>query len=173
MLVGERGPVPALIIDAYGGLAITTGGEVHDRLLAGFATLGFEFPDWICREGEGADPVDEKDCTPGLTALLEGDEVRLLHDGRELYRLGKLRYFPRWYRATNRGALVVMIGRNLQGMTFDSLEYIQRAAKSKELVQAVAAISRIPTAPADRCYCINGKVRTFASCCDSADGPEE
>lgn len=173
LLVGERGPVPALAIDAYGGLAITEGGEVHDRLLAGFATLGFDFPDWVCHEGEDADPVDERNCTPGLAAIIEGAEVRLLHDGRELHRLGGLRYFPRWYRAASCGALVVMIGRNLQGMTFDSLEFIQRAARNKELVQAVAAVTRIPTTLEDRCYCVNGKARKFGSCCGSADGPEE
>ncbi|WP_406387235.1 hypothetical protein [Streptomyces sp. NBC_00211] len=174
LMVGERGPVPALIVDAYGGYKVTATGEVHDALLAGFARFGFDYPDWIDREGdEAAQAIDETEYTPGLTAHFESGEILISSEGTELFRLTGLSYYPRWYRSLHCGALFVSIGRNLQGMSFDSLEHIQRAASAKELVSAVAATSVTPAEVSSSCGCVNGATRTFALCCGDPDGPEE
>ncbi|MBT2470267.1 hypothetical protein J7E97_20915 [Streptomyces sp. ISL-66] len=174
LMAGERGAVPALIVDAYGGYKVTGSGEVHDTLLAGFARFGFDYPDWIDREdSEAAQAIDETEHTPGLTAHFESGEMLISSEGAELFRMNNLNYYPRWYRSLKCGALFVSIGRNLQGMTFDSLKHIQRAASAKELVSAVAAVSVVPANLSSTCGCVNGATRTFAVCCGHPDGPEE
>lgn len=119
-----------IIADCYGGWGSYGDGQIEDLVLASYCKAGFTNLQRLVQM-EGSRPLDLRDI-PGVNsgsvqAHLEGKNLSITGpDGQFLYRM-PLNFIPHWYRKAVEGSLIVVVGRNLQGMAADDPSYLLRA----------------------------------------------
>ncbi|NUH36475.1 tetratricopeptide repeat protein [Streptomyces samsunensis] len=119
-----------IVADCYGGWGVRSDGQVEDLVLASYCKAGFTNLQRMLQT-EDSRPLDLRD-VPGtnsgsVQAHLDGKNLSIAGpDGQLLYR-APLSFFPNWHRKAVEGSLIIIVGRNLQGMVADNPSYLLRA----------------------------------------------
>ncbi|MFI8880246.1 tetratricopeptide repeat protein [Streptomyces sp. NPDC055243] len=119
-----------IIVDCLGGWGIHEDARVEDLVLTTYRKAGFTDLQMMLQT-ENHERVDLRDI-PGVTsgsvrAHLQDTNLSISSpDGQLLCRM-PLNFYPSWYRSAAQGSLIVVVGRNLQGMAADDPSYLLRA----------------------------------------------
>jgi tetratricopeptide (TPR) repeat protein len=159
-LLSPDGGVAGIVADCYGGWFIGKDGRMFDAILTSLRAAGF----LDVRGQLELGPRDQQ--WPTVSASIDGNHLRV--DG--LNGIGfdelPLSFNKRWYRtASETGALVLMYGRDLPGMSWEDPTYLQRAAEAGRLVATLVPLSvRTPGRNAP-CVCDSESSLKFKRCC--------
>ncbi|MEV6160252.1 tetratricopeptide repeat protein [Nonomuraea sp. NPDC052129] len=100
-----------------------------------------------------------------ILATLNNGRMCLTVHGRSVLVDAPLSFLPIWYESTSEGVLGVMIGHNLQGMSWESPNHLIDAAMRGRLVFAVVPLAVNHPAQNHRCVCTPATGRKFKHCC--------
>ncbi|MEV8419428.1 tetratricopeptide repeat protein [Streptomyces niveus] len=163
------GDKAGIIVDCYGGWGSTDDGSVRDLVLDSHATAGFanlrSFLDGL-KDGDALNlgtisRVDNSD----VRASLEGHKLSVSGPSGALLRSMPLNFFPHWYRAAREGTLIIVIGRNLQGMAADDISYLLHAMESGQAVGGSVPLDVVRPRRNAPCPCMMRTGRKFKHCC--------
>ncbi|MFF9894337.1 tetratricopeptide repeat protein [Streptomyces longispororuber] len=157
-----------IIADCYGGWVSHSDGQVQDLVLAKFRDAGFtDLQNILLTDGDR--PLDMRDI-PGVNssdvkARLEGNDISITGpDGQLLPRM-PLNFLPRWYQGAAEGSLIVVMGRNLQGMAADDPSYLMRAIATGNAVGGTVPLTVVRPGRNHPCPCMMRTGRKFKHCC--------
>ncbi|MGV9266520.1 tetratricopeptide repeat protein [Kitasatospora sp. NPDC003701] len=158
-----------IIVDCYGGWGSVGDGPVRDLVLdthlaAGFTDLG-GFIDGL-EDGDVLDlrtipPVHDSD----VQARLEDNRLSVSGPSGDLLSGMPLNFFPHWYQAAREGKLIIVVGRNLQGMAADDMSYLLEAMHSGQAVGGTVPLSVARPRRNAPCPCMMRTGRKFKHCC--------
>ncbi|MEU9178750.1 tetratricopeptide repeat protein [Streptomyces sp. NPDC048550] len=161
------GDTAGVIVDCYGGWGIDRhDGKLRDVLLEVFRSAGFVDLQPMILDSDGK-PVDMRDVTDveALQASLDGDLLTITGPESEVLGQAPLSFLPHWYERALEGSLVVVLGRNLQGMASDDPSYLVRAIALGDAVGATVALAVAPPSRNGPCVCTPSTGRKFKRCC--------
>ncbi|WP_050512310.1 tetratricopeptide repeat protein [Streptomyces rimosus] len=161
-----------IIADCYGGLgSFDNGKQVEDLVLkayldAGFASLQSRLK---LKDGEVLDfrniPRIEGN---SVAARLEDNRLSITGPHGPLLPPIPLNFYPHWYQKTLEGSLIVVVGRNLQGMTAEDPSYLLRAMILGQAVGATVPLTVVRPSRNSPCPCMMRTGRKFKHCCGSS-----
>ncbi|MEF9885316.1 tetratricopeptide repeat protein [Streptomyces sp. P9-A4] len=162
---GDRAGV---IVDCYGGVGSYGHGQVEDLVLASCREAGFIDLQKLL-EAESDKPLDFREIPTvegsGAQAQLDDNFLSITTPDGKLFSRMPLNFLPRWYRKATEGSLIVVVGRNLQGMTADDPSYLVRAMALGKTVGLTVPLA-VPRPSRNRpCPCMMRKGRKFKHCC--------
>ncbi|MER5521283.1 tetratricopeptide repeat protein [Streptomyces sp. NPDC002763] len=157
-----------IIADCYGGWGSYGDGQVQDLVLASYCKAGFTNLQSLLRM-EDSKPLDLRDIPGvnggGVQAQLEDNSLSITGpDGQLLHRM-PLNFLPRWYRKAAEGSLIVVAGRNLQGMAADDPSYLVRAMALGNAVGGTVPLTVVRPSRNRTCPCMMRTGRKFKHCC--------
>ncbi len=161
------GDTAGIIIDCYGGWGFTEDGNLHDLVLDRFRQDGFMDLQAALGKGSHSAGLAELPAHAGssVRAHLKNHVLALTDPhGEELVRM-PLDFLPRWYRKAVEGTLIVLIGRNLQGMAAEDNSYLTKAISAGNVIGAVVPLTVTRPSRNSRCPCMRRKGRKFKHCC--------
>ncbi|MFB9831012.1 tetratricopeptide repeat protein [Actinoallomurus acaciae] len=165
--------LPCIYVDAYNLWGLGEDGEERDLLLEALIDSGFSAVNALSEKDIRLPRgVLENSLAAGLNATINGDILSVRCGGQEVLSDVPLSFLPRWYRSAQLGLLVIFVGRNLVGMSWENFSYISSAAERGELVCGVARLALAPPAQNHRCVCTPRKGRKFKHCCGKQGIPE-
>ncbi|MBK3532071.1 tetratricopeptide repeat protein [Streptomyces sp. MBT67] len=158
-----------IIADWYGGWGSLDGNDkVEDLVLKAFLDMGFVS---LRNEPEREDGhvLDFSDLPPmdnsGVKARLEDNKLSISGPHGCLLPPIPINFYPRWYRRALEGSLIVVVGRNLQGMTADDPSYFLRAIDLGHVVGATVPLTVVRPSRNSTCPCMMRTGRKFKDCC--------
>jgi tetratricopeptide (TPR) repeat protein len=155
--------MPAIVVDCRAPVFIGEDGGVTDPALDPLREMGFvDFRSILPQEHSPRFPLPPE-CP--LQASLTRDKLTICSDSRAVIPGARLSFLPRWYRATRTGTLVVMFGRNLQGMVYDDQKFLIEAASSGNLVIAALRVEVTRPSKNAKCVCTPRTNLKFKHCC--------
>ncbi|WP_424861963.1 tetratricopeptide repeat protein [Streptomyces sp. MMS24-I29] len=157
-----------IIADCYGGWGSYGDGQVQDLVLTNYRKAGFTNLQSLLQT-EDNKPLDLRDIPgvngSGVQAQLEDNNLSIVGpDGQLLHRM-PLNFFPRWYQRAAEKSLIVVVGRNLQGMAADDLSYLVRAMASGNAVGGTVPLTVVRPSRNGPCPCMMRTGRKFKHCC--------
>ncbi|MFH9727583.1 tetratricopeptide repeat protein [Streptomyces sp. NPDC017254] len=162
-----------VIADCYGGWGLPDDGDtVEDLILRSFTEGGFTNLRSMLDLEEGR-PLDFRN-TPaveggGVEARLEGNRLSITGPrGQELLSPTPLNFYPHWYRKALDGSLIIVFGRNLQGLAADDVSYLLRALILGQAVGATVPLTVVRPRRNSPCPCMMRAGRKFKHCCGSS-----
>ncbi|MFF3087356.1 AAA family ATPase [Streptomyces nojiriensis] len=161
------GDTAGVIIDCYGGLGIDRqDGKLRDVLLELFRGVGFVDLQPMIVRADGK-PVDMRDIADVdcLRAHLNGAFLTITGPDGVILGRAPLSFLPQWYERARAGSLVVVLGRNLQGMAADDPSYLVRAIALGKAVGATVALTVTQPSRNGPCVCAPRAGRKFKRCC--------
>ncbi|MBB4921464.1 tetratricopeptide repeat protein [Kitasatospora kifunensis] len=169
MFGGERA---GIIVDCYGGFGSVDGGPVQDLVLDSLITAGFTDLRSLLNELEDGDVLDFRTIPPvhnsDVQARLEDNRLSVSGLVGDLLSSAPLNFFPHWYRAAREGTLIIVVGRNLQGMAADDMSYLLQAIDSGQAVGATVPLTVARPRRNAPCPCMMRTGRKFKHCCGSS-----
>ncbi|MGW5643662.1 hypothetical protein [Saccharopolyspora sp. NPDC003762] len=155
---------PGIIVDCIGGQGVGDDGKPVDAVLEELLSVGFTQAGVIDKSNGELTGVREigRDT---LRAHLSGDRLTLLAGDKPVLQNAPLSFYPSWYHATRKGVLIAIFGRNLQGMSWEDLGYIIRAAETGRLVAAAMELTVTPPSRNRPCVCTPRRELKFKKCC--------
>ncbi|MCO1575617.1 tetratricopeptide repeat protein [Crossiella sp. SN42] len=164
-----------IIVDCIGGQAADMDGRPIDTMLDLLVNVGFTTISSDVTPDSDAEAFRMPALPQGaLSAHLVGDQLTVTAGDTLIVGNAPLSFLPRWYRAARSGVLVVLFGRNLQGMTWEDLSYIRHAAETGNLVGAALKLTVTPPGRNSQCVCTPRTFRKYKRCCgqpSSSIGP--
>ncbi|MGW6967763.1 tetratricopeptide repeat protein [Streptomyces zaomyceticus] len=165
-----------IIADCYGGWGLLDDGNaVEDLVLRSFAQGGFtDLRSMLdLKEGQMLDfrnvPAVEGG---GVEARLQDNRLSITGpQGQELLSPTPLDFYPHWYRKALDGSLIVVMGRNLQGLAADDDSYLLRALILGQTVGATVPLTVVRPRRNSPCPCMMRAGRKFKHCCGSGREP--
>ncbi|MFC4332026.1 tetratricopeptide repeat protein [Streptomyces andamanensis] len=157
-----------IIADCYGGWGSLGGGAIEDLLLKGFLDTGFVHLQNMLtlKDGQKLDfrdiPVVEDG---GITARLEDNKLSITGPHGPLLPPMPLNFYPHWYEKAFEGSLIVVLGRNLQGMAADDPSYLLRAMALGQTVGATVPLTVVRPRRNSPCPCMMRTGRKYKHCC--------
>ncbi|PJN23713.1 SARP family transcriptional regulator [Kitasatospora sp. CB02891] len=163
------GDKAGIILDCYGGLGSVNGGPFQDLVLNGLLAAGFTDLRTLLDGLEAGDVLDFRTIPPvhdsDVQARLEDNKLYVTGLSRGLLSGTPLNFFPHWYRAAHEGALIIVVGRNLQGMAADDPSYLLQAMESGQAVGATVPLTVARPRRNSPCPCMMRTGRKFKHCC--------
>ncbi|WP_461033492.1 tetratricopeptide repeat protein [Streptomyces mayteni] len=161
-----------IIADCYGGLgSFDDGRQVEDLILKTYLEAGFTNLQSMLKLKDGQ-LLDFRNIPRidggGVEARLEGNKLSITCPQGLLLPPGPLNFYPHWYRKAFDGSLIVVIGRNLQGMTAEDPSYLLRAMALGQAVGATVPLTVVRPRRNSPCPCMMRSGRKFKHCCGSS-----
>ena len=162
-----EGDMPGIVVDCRGGTGIGENGKLVDPFLEMLKMLGFvsvgkmATSDELNRAGTELPQLAANE----LSAHLVQDRLTILAGRKPILSGAPLSFLPRWHRAAQQGTLVALFGRNLQGMTWENLQYVFEAARTGNLVGAVLHLDATPPGRNSTCVCTPRTGLKYKRCC--------
>lgn len=160
-----------IIADCYGGWGSFDGRRIEDLALEGYLKAGFTNLQTMLHLDDG-EPLDLRDIPrvngSGVQARLENNNLSIAGPRGQLLHRMPLNFLPRWYRKANEGPLIVVVGRNLQGMAADDPSYLVRAIASGNAVGGAVPLTVVRPRRNGPCPCMMRTGRKFKHCCGSS-----
>ncbi|MBF6046030.1 AAA family ATPase [Streptomyces sp. NRRL B-1677] len=156
-----------IIADCYGGWGSYGDGPLEDLVLDRYIKAGFINLQTLLQadESQSLDLRDVPDASCGVQARLEDNNLSITGpDGQLLHRM-PLDFLPRWYRKAVEGSLIVVVGRNLQGMAADDPSYLVRAMALGKAVGGTVPLTVVRPSRNRPCPCMMRTGRKFKHCC--------
>jgi tetratricopeptide (TPR) repeat protein len=161
-----------IIADCYGGWGSYGEGQFQDLVLASYRKGGFTDLQALFQMKDNR-PLDLRDLPgvdAGVQAQLEDNYLAITGpDGQLLHRM-PLNFLPRWYRRAAEGSLIVVVGRNLQGMAADDPSYLVRAMASGNAVGGSVPLTVVRPSRNRPCPCMMRTGGKFKRCCGRSTG---
>ncbi|MEU8200874.1 tetratricopeptide repeat protein [Streptosporangium sp. NPDC049046] len=160
--------IPSLIIDIPYLARSADGDGSSDTFLDGLVERGFT---------RMSLDSHSKQIQAELVAAVQNPEIlAVLHNGRvdvsardlKVLSNAPLSFLPAWYERTYEGILGVMVGHNLQGMSWESTDHIIDAAMRGRLVFGIAPLVVHHPPKGRPCICTPSTGRKFKRCCGSS-----
>ncbi|SKG54988.1 Regulatory protein AfsR [Mycobacteroides abscessus subsp. bolletii] len=167
-LLGED--IPAVVVDCYHGWGVDSEGAIADLFLESlrsqkFANLTMKSAPKILGNVPSA-----TNRGPKISSRLNGQFLTSNASGVDIINGAALSFLPAWYRAVRKHQrLVLIFGRNLQGMTWESSEYFASAMQNDQLVYALSPVHLLPPGRNSACICTPRTGQKFKRCCGSYD----
>ncbi|MEY9948065.1 tetratricopeptide repeat protein [Kitasatospora sp. GAS1066B] len=163
---GDRAGV---LVDCYGGWGSVDGGPIQDLVLDSHLAAGFTDLRSVLDGLKDDDVLDLRT----IAAVRDSDVQARLEDNRlsvsgpsgALLRGMPLNFFPHWYRAAREGTLIIVVGRNLQGMAADDMSYLLQAMDSGQTVGGTVPLAVARPRRNAPCPCMMRTGRKFKHCC--------
>ncbi|MFD7340180.1 tetratricopeptide repeat protein [Streptomyces violascens] len=158
-----------IIADWYGGWgSLNDGKKVEDLVLKAFLEVGFVNLQSMLSSKE-EQTLDFRSvpriAASGVEARLEDNKLSVTGPyGRLLSEL-PLNFYPHWYQRAREGSLIVVAGRNLQGMAADDPSYLYRAMTLGQVVGATVPLTVVRPSRNGPCPCMMRAGRKFKDCC--------
>lgn len=157
-----------IIADCYGGWVSHDDGKVKDLVLANYRNAGFtNLQTMLLTDGDS--PLDMRDIPSvngdDVQARLEDNNLSITGPNGQLLHRMPLNFLPRWYRGTPEGSLIVVVGRNLQGMAADDPSYLLRAIATGNAVGGAVPLTVVRPGRNRPCPCMMRNGRKFKQCC--------
>ncbi|WP_344573882.1 tetratricopeptide repeat protein [Streptomyces lunalinharesii] len=155
-----------IIVDCYGGLGSRKDGKFVDAILENYLEEGFTNLQSMFDWNDGR-PLDLRDIlgVNDVLARLEDNNLSITGPHGEILHCMPLKFLPRWFRKALDGSLIVVVGRNLQGMAADDLSYLVRAMASGNTVGGTVALTVVRPSRNGPCPCMMRTGRKFKHCC--------
>ncbi|WP_405731205.1 tetratricopeptide repeat protein [Streptomyces sp. NBC_01537] len=157
-----------IIADCYGGWASLNGGAVEDLVLKSYLDAGFANLQSMLTPEDGR-PLDFRDIPAvdggGVAARLEDNRLSITGPHGPLLPPMPLNFYPHWYGKALEGSLIVVLGRNLQGMTADDPSYLLRAMALGQAAGATVPLTVVRPGRNSPCPCMMRTGRKFKHCC--------
>ncbi|CAN3978955.1 hypothetical protein KPATCC21470_1579 [Kitasatospora purpeofusca] len=158
-----------ILVDCYGGWGSVDGGPVHDLVLESYLAAGFTDLRSVLDGLKDGDVLDLRTVLPvgdsDVQARLEDNRLSVSGPSGVLLRGMPLNFFPHWYRAAREGKLIIVVGRNLQGMAADDMSYLLRAMDSGQTVGGTVPLAVARPRRNAPCPCMMRTGRKFKHCC--------
>ncbi|MEW5351192.1 tetratricopeptide repeat protein [Streptomyces sp. 16-176A] len=157
-----------IIADIYGGYGSFDGCTVEDLVLKGFLEAGFVNLQSMLRvkDGQALDLRDIPAVGGGaIEARLEDNKLSIIGPHGPFLASMPLNFYPRWYEKAFDGSLIVVIGRNLQGLAADDPSYLVRAMAMGQVVGATVPFTTLRPSRNSPCPCMMRSGRRFRDCC--------
>ncbi|MFB6441714.1 tetratricopeptide repeat protein [Streptomyces sp. NPDC056411] len=165
---GDRAGV---IADCYGGWGSYGDGQIEDLVLGSYREAGFTSLQTMLQVKD-SQPLDMRDIpgvkSSGVQARLEDNNLSITGPHGQLLHRIPLNFLPRWYRKAIEGSLIVVAGRNLQGMAADDPSYLVRAMALGRAVGAAVPLTVVRPSRNSPCPCNMRAGRKFKHCCGSS-----
>ncbi|MFI8083407.1 tetratricopeptide repeat protein [Kitasatospora sp. NPDC086009] len=165
------GDSPGIIADCYGGWGSVDGGPMRDLVLDSHLAAGFTDLQSLLEGYEDGDVLDLRTIPPvdnsDVRARLEDNRLSVTGPSGVLLQGMPLNFFPHWYRAAREGALIIVMGRNLQGMAADDMSYLLRAMDSGQAIGGIVPLAVARPRRNAPCPCMMRTGRKFKHCCGS------
>ncbi|WDO07176.1 tetratricopeptide repeat protein [Streptomyces murinus] len=163
---GDRAGV---IVDCYGGWGSVDGGPIQDLVLDSHLAAGFTNLQSMLAGLEDGDVLDLRTIPQvqvgNIQARLEDNRLWVSGPSAILMPGIPLNFFPHWYRAARAGTLIIVVGRNLQGMAADDMKYLLQAMDSGQAVGATVPLTVVRPRRNGPCPCMMRAGRKFKHCC--------
>lgn len=155
----------AVIINCFNGWGFDAGGELTDVFLDSLRLSGFI--DIGPRQIRRSDPQKGVDVVrqTSITATLAGSKLTVQCGDFTMVPEAPLSFLPAWYEAARNGTLAIVVGRNLQGMSWESLDYLKQAARSHQLVSTATRLKIVSPGRNSRCVCTPSTGLKYKRCC--------
>ncbi|MGY0235477.1 NB-ARC domain-containing protein [Longispora urticae] len=165
---GDDPSLAQIVVDSYGGFGAVEGQGVTDVWLDSLKSAGFFDVRDFGSLGQRQFRIDETlihSAANGLSAILNGDKVTVAAKGLEFISNAPLSFISDWYQACRTGILIIMIGRNLTGMSWEDPANLLRAAEKGKLVMSVVPLKVVPPPQNSTCVCTPSYGTKFKHCC--------
>lgn len=167
--VGDRSA--AIFVNCRGGLGAVGSSKIADAMLTYLRELGFsDVGGGLGAEGQPQLSLPSAEPAPKLVARLVHDRLTVESDGLPVIADTPLDFYPTWYKAAQRGLLVLMFGRQLNGMSTDNPQTVLRAAQAGQLVAALMPIKVVTPRRNDPCPCRPRTGLKYKRCCGRVQG---
>lgn len=158
-----------VIADCYGGWgSLNDSNTVEDLVLKNYLDAGFTSLQSMLRLEDGQ-TLDFRDIPSvqggGVEARLEDNKLSITGPHGPLLPPMPLNFYPHWYEKALEGSLIVVMGRNLQGMTADDPSYLLRAMALGQAVGATVPLTIVRPRRNSPCPCMMRTGRKFKHCC--------
>ncbi|MER7645167.1 tetratricopeptide repeat protein [Streptomyces sp. NPDC126522] len=158
-----------IIADCYGGWGSLNGGNtVEDLVLKNYLDAGFASLQSMLSLEDGQ-TLDFRDIPAahggGIEARLEDNKLSITGPHGPLLPPMPLNFYPHWYEKALEGSLIVVLGRNLQGMTAEDPSYLLRAMALGQAVGATVPLTVVRPRRNRPCPCMMRAGRKFKHCC--------
>ncbi|MEU6411267.1 tetratricopeptide repeat protein [Microbispora sp. NPDC046933] len=156
-----------IVADCYGGWAAHDDGRLEDLVLETYHQAGFTNLQKMLRLDDGQ-PLDLRDipCVgKEVQARLEDNNLSITGPHGQLLRRMPLNFLPRWYRRASEGSLIVVLGRNLQGMAAEDPSYLIRAIALGKALGGAVPLTVVRPSRNGPCPCRSRAGRKFKQCC--------
>ncbi|MFD3843932.1 tetratricopeptide repeat protein [Streptomyces sp. NPDC058642] len=161
--------------DWYGGWGTLNGAQgVEDLALKMLLEVGFvdlqymlQIEDRQVLDFRDAPRIDGGD----VEARLVGNKLSITCAYGQLLPPMAINFYPHWYQNALGGSLVVVAGRNLQGMTSDDPSYLHRAMALGQVVGATLPLTVVRPSRNSPCPCTMRTGRKFKDCCGRSSAP--
>ena len=162
-----------IIVDCYGGWGSIEGGRVDDLILDHYRRNGFVDLRPALGVDEGPANLAELSAGAGdgVRAHLKDNVLSLTDPQGEVMGRMSLDFLPRWYDKATEGTLIVLIGRNLQGMAAEDISYLTKAISAGNVIGGVVPLAVVRPSRNSRCPCMSRKGRKFKHCCGKTRHP--
>ncbi|MCS7480369.1 tetratricopeptide repeat protein [Umezawaea endophytica] len=148
--------VAGVVVDARGPWAQREDGVVSDIFIESLRQVGFT--------SLGDASAIEQVTRSRAGARLVGNRMEIIADGAELVAL-PLSFYPRWYQAARKGAVIAMFGHDLRGMVADSDRYLVEAMRRGNVVAAALELVVVPPGRNQSCVCSPSTGLKYKKCC--------
>ncbi|MFI8874533.1 tetratricopeptide repeat protein [Streptomyces sp. NPDC055243] len=161
-----------IIADCYGGWgSLNDSSTIEDLVLKNYLDAGFASLQSMLRlkDGQTLDFRDIPAARGGsVEARLEDNKLSITGPHGPLLPPMPLNFYPHWYEKALEGSLIVMLGRNLQGMTADDPSYLLRAMALGQAVGATVPLTVVRPRRNSPCPCMMRSGRKFKHCCGTS-----
>ncbi|MQY04100.1 hypothetical protein ACRB68_21490 [Actinomadura sp. RB68] len=159
--------IAGIIVDCYGGWGFVEGKGFEDLILGHFRRNGFVDLQATLEGVDGPMGIAELavGSGAGVRAHLKNNILSLTASQGEVLVRMPLDFLPCWYRKAAEGTLIVLVGRNLQGMAAEDMSYLSKAISAGNVVGGAAPLTVIRPSRNTRCPCMSRKGRKFKHCC--------
>ncbi|MGW2790312.1 tetratricopeptide repeat protein [Streptomyces sp. NPDC001251] len=157
-----------IIADCYGGWGSYGDAQVRDLVLTNYRATGFTDLQSLLQMNDSR-PLDLRDVPAvnngAVQAKLEDNNLSITGPSGQLLHRMPLNFLPRWYQKAAEGSLIVVVGRNLQGMAADDPSYLVRAIASGNAVGGAVPLTVVRPGRNRPCPCMMRTGRKFKHCC--------
>ncbi|MFC8943396.1 YecA family protein, partial [Streptomyces griseoincarnatus] len=99
-------------------------------------------------------------------AELNDNELVVSNSAGDLLPSTPLNFTPDWYETAARGELMLMVGRNLQGMVQQDSTYLRRAIRADNVVGGVLSLNVVRPRRNGPCPCEMRQGSKYKHCCE-------
>ncbi|MFF0293025.1 tetratricopeptide repeat protein [Kitasatospora sp. NPDC004614] len=163
------GDTAGIIVDCYGGWGSVGDGPIQDLVLDSHLAAGFTDLRSVLEGLQDGDVLDFRTIprvrNRDLQARLVDNRLTVSGPSGALLDGMPLNFFPHWYRAAREGTLIIVVGRNLQGMAADDPGYLLQAMDTGQTVGGTVPLVVARPRRNAPCPCMMRTGRKFKHCC--------